>query len=126
MRINKLIVGTFVALFLTLGVVVVFPHAGDFAQTAQAAGTVSVAVAPQPDATHVYVAPKDLDRFVTSLITTFGGTATKQGVFTVTPTQSSTMSQLVLTLSSTPCTFGIELRLIHLNAHPKTEPLQEA
>src|ERR1700682_3670142 len=97
MRINKLIVGTYVALVLTLGIGVVFPHTGDFAQTAQTAGTVSVAVAPQYDTTHVYVAPDDFDRFVASLIATFGGTATRQGVFTVTPTQSSTMSQLVLT-----------------------------
>src|SRR5260370_34963916 len=54
-------------------------------------------VAPQYDTTHVYVAPEDFDRFVASLLATFGGTTTKQGVFTVTPTPSSTMSQLVLT-----------------------------
>ena len=45
-------------------------------------------VAPQYDTTHVYVAPEDFDRFVASLLATFGGTATKQGVFTVTPTPS--------------------------------------
>src|SRR5579862_2103420 len=56
-----------------------------------------VAVSPQYDTTHVYVAPEQFDRFVASLIATFGGTTTKQGVFTVTPTPSSTMSQLVLT-----------------------------
>jgi hypothetical protein len=60
MRINKLIIGTYVALVLTLGVVVVFPHGGDFAQTAQTAGTVSVGVGPQYDTAHVYVAPEDL------------------------------------------------------------------
>src|SRR5260221_11050161 len=57
----------------------------------------NVAVAPQYDTTHVYVAPEDFDRFVASLIATFGGTTAKQGVFTVTPTASSTISQLVLT-----------------------------
>jgi predicted enzyme related to lactoylglutathione lyase len=108
MRINKLIVGRYVGLVLTLGVVVVFPHAGDFAQTAQAAGTVSVAVAPQYDTTHVYVAPEDFDRFVASLIATFGGTTSKQGVFTVTPTQSSTMSQLVLTPAGSVSVFGFK------------------
>jgi predicted enzyme related to lactoylglutathione lyase len=108
MRINKLIVGTYVALVLTLGVVVAFPHAGDFAQTAQTAGTVSVAVAPQYDTTHVYVAPEDFDRFVASLLATFGGTTSKQGVFTVTPTQSSTMSQLVLTPVGTVSVFGFK------------------
>jgi predicted enzyme related to lactoylglutathione lyase len=49
-------------------------------------------VAPQYDTTHVYVSPEDFDHFVASLLATFGGTTTKQGVFTVTPTPSSTMS----------------------------------
>jgi hypothetical protein len=64
------------------------------------------------------VTPENFDRFVASLIATFGGTTTKQGVFTVTPTPSSTMSQLVLTPVGTlsvfgfktpiPCPFGAE------------------
>jgi hypothetical protein len=108
MRINKLIVGTYVALVLTLGVVVGFPHASNFAQTSQTAGTVSVAVGPQYDTTHVYVAPEDFDRFVASLIATFGGATSKQGVFTVTPTPSSTMSQLVLTPVGTVSVFGFK------------------
>jgi hypothetical protein len=62
-----------------------------------AAASPNVAVGPQYDSTHVYVAPSDFGRLVASLLATFGGTATKQGVFTVTPTPSSTMSQLVLT-----------------------------
>jgi predicted enzyme related to lactoylglutathione lyase len=108
MRINKLIVGTYVALVLTLGVVVGFPHGSNFAQTTQTAGTVSVAVGPQYDTTHVYVAPEDFDRFVASLIATFGGATSKQGVFTVTPTPSSTMSQLVLTPVGTVSVFGFK------------------
>lgn len=68
----------------------------------------NVAVAPQYDTTHVYVAPEDFDRFVASLIATFGGTTTKQGVFTVTPTASSTMSQLVLTPVGTISVFGFK------------------
>src|SRR5215510_11261075 len=68
----------------------------------------NVAVAPQYDTTHVYVAPEDFDRFVASLIATFGGTTTKQGVFTVTPTASSTMSQLVLTPVGTLSIFGFK------------------
>ena len=68
----------------------------------------NIAVAPQYDTTHVYVAPEDFDRFVTSLIATFGGTASKQGVFTVTPTASSTMSQLVLTPVGTLSIFGFK------------------
>jgi len=66
------------------------------------------AVGPQYVTTHVYVAPQDFGRFVASLIATFGGTATKQGVFTVTPTPSSTMSQLVLTPAGSISVFGFE------------------
>src|SRR5947209_15483896 len=73
-----------------------------------AAATQDVAVSPQYDTTHVYVAPEDFDRFVASLIATFGGTASKQGVFTVTPTPSSTMSQLVLTPVGTLSVFGFK------------------
>src|SRR5271155_2269551 len=65
-------------------------------------------VAPQYDTTHVYVLPEDFDRFVASFLATFGGTATKQGVFTVTPTPSSTMSQLVLTPVGTVSVFGFK------------------
>ena len=67
-----------------------------------------IAVASQYDTTHVYVAPEDFDRFVASLISTFGGTTTKQGVFTVTPTPSSTMSQLVLTPVGSISVFGFK------------------
>jgi hypothetical protein len=68
----------------------------------------TVAVGPQYDTTHVYVAPEDFDRFVASLLATFGGTTSKQGVFTVTPTPSSTMSQLVLTPVGTVSVFGFK------------------
>src|SRR5256712_6088691 len=72
------------------------------------ATTPNVAVGPQYDTTHVYVAPQDFDRFVASLITTFGGTTAKQGVFTVTPTPSSTMSQLVMTPVGTVSVIGFK------------------
>jgi predicted enzyme related to lactoylglutathione lyase len=72
------------------------------------AATPDVAVGPQYDTTHVYVAPDQFDRFVSSLLATFGGTATKQGVFTVTPTPSSTMSQLVLTPVGSISVFGFK------------------
>ena len=71
-------------------------------------GTPRLAVGPQYDTTHVYVAPQDFDHFVASLIATFGGTTTKQGVFTVTPTPSSTMSQLVLTPVGSISVFGFK------------------
>ena len=104
----KNLAGIFVAVLLTLGVVVGSAHVSVFAQSAPTPETVSVAVGPQFDTTHVYVAPEDFDRFVASLIATFGGTTTKQGVFTVTPTPSSTMSQLVLTPAGSVSVFGFK------------------
>jgi hypothetical protein len=108
MRFNKIIGGTCIALVLTLGLIVGPLHVGAFAQSAQTAETRSVAVGSQYDTTHVYVAPEDFERFVASLLATFGGTKTKQGVFTVTPTQSSTMSQLVLTPVGSVSVFGFK------------------
>jgi predicted enzyme related to lactoylglutathione lyase len=78
------------------------------AGTASRAATPEIAVGPQYDTTHVYVAPQDFDRFVTSLVATFGGTTTKQGVFTVTPTPSSTISQLVMTPAGSLSVFGFK------------------
>ena len=108
MRYNKSSVGTCIVLVLTLGLAIGSLHVRALAQSAQTVETPSVAVGPQYDTTHVYVAPEDFDRFVASLIATFGGTTTRQGVFTVTPTQSSTMSQLVLTPVGTVSVFGFK------------------
>ena len=83
-----------------------FPSTPAVAQTTTA--TSNVAVGPQYDTTHVYVAPTEFDRFVASVVATFGGTASKKGVFTVTPTPSKTMSQLVLTPVGTFSVFGFE------------------
>ncbi|PYO21880.1 MAG: glyoxalase [Candidatus Rokuibacteriota bacterium] len=65
-----------------------------------------MAVAPQYDTTHVYVAAEDFDRFVTSFLATFGGSTSKQGVATVTPTPSSTVLQMVFTPVGTLSVFG--------------------
>jgi len=67
-----------------------------------------VAVAPQYDTTHVYVATHDVDRFVASFLATFGGHSTKQVVATVTPTPSSTTSQLLQTPVGTISLFGFK------------------
>lgn len=67
-----------------------------------------VAVGPQYDTTHVYVAPEDFDRFTDSFVATFGGSKSKQGVFQVTPTPSQTMSQLVFTPVGTISVFGFK------------------
>ncbi|MFJ1210142.1 glyoxalase [Burkholderia pyrrocinia] len=70
--------------------------------------TPTLAVGPQYDTTHVYVAPEDFDRFADSFVATFGGSKSKQGVFQVTPTPSQTMSQLVFTPSGTISVFGFK------------------
>src|SRR5258705_5770358 len=102
MRITRIVAQLVILLGLaSLGQI---PHESAYAATASQ----DVAVSPQYDTTHVYVAPEEFDRFVVSLIATFGGTTTKQGVFTVTPTPSSTMSQLVLTPAGTLSVFGFK------------------
>jgi predicted enzyme related to lactoylglutathione lyase len=75
---------------------------------AQEAAAGDFGVGAQYDTTHVYVAPGDFNRFVASFQATFGGTTSKQGVFTVTPTPSKTMSQLVLTPAGTLSVFGFK------------------
>ena len=72
----------------------------------QQKATPNVAVGPQYDSTHVYVTPDDFDRFVASFLATFGGTTSKQVVANVTPTPSSTLSQLILTPVGTISVFG--------------------
>src|SRR6202166_1718937 len=108
MRLKKILAATSVAISLTIGFACESRYFSTFAQSLQIAKTAGVAVGPQYDTTHVYVAPQDFDRFVASLIATFGGTTTKQGVFTVTPTPSSTMSQLVLTPAGSVSVFGFK------------------
>src|ERR1700677_1314382 len=68
----------------------------------------SVAVGPQYDSTHVYVAPGDLDRFTDSLIATFGGTKSQPTVLTVTPTPSETTFEFVFTPVGTFSVFGFK------------------
>jgi len=108
MRLKKILAGTSVAIFLTIGFACESRYFSAFAESLQIAKTAGVAVGPQYDTTHVYVAPQDFDHFVASLIATFGGTTTKLGVFTVTPTPSSTMSQLVMTPVGTVSVFGFK------------------
>ena len=93
---------------LTLAVILLASAATAGGQTRSATNSAELAVGPQYDTTHVYVAPEDFDRLVTSLVATFGGSTSKQGVFTVTPTPSSTMSQLVLTPVGTISVFGFK------------------
>ncbi|WP_017997038.1 VOC family protein [Rhizobium leguminosarum] len=78
-----------------------------FATAAGAAGK-NVAVGAQYDTTHVYVPVTDVDVFAASFVATFGGASTKQIVATVTPTPSSTTSQLIQTPAGTVSLFGFK------------------
>jgi hypothetical protein len=75
---------------------------------AQPGKTSAIAVGAQYGTTHVYVAPADFDRFVDSVLATFGGSKSKQAALTVTPTPSQTMSQLVLTPVGLMSVFGFK------------------
>jgi hypothetical protein len=109
MRMTRFFAMGAVGALLTVGSAHLSMLPGNAPPAAQApAATPNVAVGPQYVSTHVYVAPEDFDRFVTSVLATFGGTASKQGVFTVTPTPSSTMSQLVMTPVGTLSVFGFK------------------
>ena len=80
--------------------------------------TPAVAVGPQYDSTHVYVASDQMDPFIASFIATFGGAATKTAVMDVTPKPSSTRFRAVTTpvgllsvfafQTPTPSPFGAE------------------
>ncbi|NWN65191.1 glyoxalase, partial [Pseudomonas sp. MAFF 301512] len=77
------------------------------------AATPAVAVAPQYDTSHVYVAPADVDRFTQSFLATFGGKSTPQVVVNVLPVPSSTTSQLLQTPAGTVSLFGFTTPIPH-------------
>ncbi|AZE94305.1 hypothetical protein C4J95_2284 [Pseudomonas orientalis] len=77
------------------------------------AATPSVAVAPQYDTSHVYVAPADVERFAQSFLATFGGKSTPQVVVNVLPVPSSTTSQLLQTPAGTVSLFGFTTPVPH-------------
>jgi len=109
MRITRFLAAITVAgLLSAAGARLSLPPGMSSAVTVAAATSPNVTVGPQYDTTHVYVAPEDFDRFVASLVATLGGTTSKQGVFTLTPRPSSTMSRLVLTPAGTVSVFGFK------------------
>jgi predicted enzyme related to lactoylglutathione lyase len=65
-----------------------------------------VAVGPQYDSTHVYVAPGDLDAFVASVNATFGGHASSKSATNVLPVPSSTEFQFISTPAGTLSVFA--------------------
>jgi predicted enzyme related to lactoylglutathione lyase len=89
------------ALALLLATPVFAPEFAACAQTGFAVGA-------QYDSTHVYVSPADFDRFIASFILTFGGTAGKQTVTTVTPTSSRTIAQAIVSPVGLVSVFGFQ------------------
>lgn len=71
-----------------------------------AAPAPSIALGPQYDTTHVYVAPEEFERFVKSYVATFGGSTSPEVIANVTPTPSTTKSQIVRTPAGTLSVFG--------------------
>ncbi|WP_130618913.1 glyoxalase [Dyella amyloliquefaciens] len=86
---------------------------GMAATAKESPATPMVAVGPQYDSTHVYVAPADVDRFVDSFLGTFGGQSTRQGIATVTPTPSSTSTQILKTPVGMVSLFGFRTPIPH-------------
>ena len=72
------------------------------------AASLSLAVGPQYDTTHVYVAPEEFDRFSDALVATFGGTKSQAAAINITPTPSETMWQAVFTPVGTFSVFGFK------------------
>ncbi len=72
------------------------------------ASSAGVAVGPQYDSTHVYVAPGDLDAFINSFVATFGGQPSKRSVTNVLPVPSSTEFQYLWTSVGTLSVFAFE------------------
>jgi hypothetical protein len=105
MAINRTIAGAVGAIFLAAASISVTKPILFAESTVKSS---SIAVGPQYDTTHVYLAPKDFDRFIASWTATFGGTTSKQGVFTMTPTPSSTILQLVYSPVGNLSVFGFK------------------
>ena len=76
--------------------------------TAAPAASPSLAVGPQYETTHVYVAPEELDRFSNALVATFGGTKSPAAMISITPAPSETMWQAVFTPAGTFSVFGFK------------------
>jgi hypothetical protein len=75
MRITRSFGMIAIAIFLSTGIARLFLMRSTARAAAHAATvTPNVTVEPQCDTTHVYVATEDFDRFVASLVATFGGT----------------------------------------------------
>jgi predicted enzyme related to lactoylglutathione lyase len=94
MRVRATATGGPIVLVAALWLAVAASASGGKAHPAPGAG---VAVGPQYDSTHVYVAAGDFDALVNSFVATFGGKASTRTISNVTPVASSTEFQAVAT-----------------------------
>jgi hypothetical protein len=109
MRMTRSFVTNAVAVLLTIAGANLSPLPGITLAVARAAETTpNVAVGPQYDSTHVYVAPGDLKAFVNSFAATFGGQPFKPLVTNVLPVPSSTEFQFLLTPVGTLSIFAYQ------------------
>jgi len=67
-----------------------------------------ITVAPQYSSAHVYVPPAALDRFVASVLATFGGSKSQKALLKITPTASQTNWQAVTTPVGLFSVFGFK------------------
>jgi len=91
---------------LALATLLLATAGGSMAQDKPADAAASLAVGPQYDTAHVYIAPGDLDRFSDSIVATFGGSKSQPTPLTITPTPSKTNWQALLTPVGTFSVFG--------------------
>jgi predicted enzyme related to lactoylglutathione lyase len=119
MRMKTFLAFTVVAIFLIAASAHRSPWLGAAPAVAQSAPTTQnlptpdaaqpvVAVGPQYDSMHIYVAPADLDAFVKSFTATFGGQASKPSVTNVLPVPSSTQLQFILSPVGTLSVFAFQ------------------
>jgi hypothetical protein len=88
--------------------ILAFSLSVSLAATKSISSSPAVAVGAQYDSTHVYVAPENVDAFVKAFLGTFGGRSTKQLEATVTPTPSTTISQVLFTPVGFVSLFGFK------------------
>jgi predicted enzyme related to lactoylglutathione lyase len=81
---------------LIFSILLLQPFAISTFASEQSKKNLDVAVGPQYDSTHVYVAPNDLNAFVNSFVATFGGQASNTIVSNVTPVYSSTTFRYIM------------------------------
>ena len=99
---------TLVLLVGFLGAVVWAPFAPCASGVKTGATPAAVAVGPQYDSTHVYIASNDFDTFVTAFVATFGGKPSKRIVANVLPEASSAEFQYLLSGVGTLSIFAFQ------------------